>query len=52
MQIAGEMGRAILRIERRRDGSGVVGKANSEPIRWSGIAPPVAPLDVDVSVQL
>jgi len=48
MPVAGEMGRAVLRMERRRDGSGVVGKANPEPTRGSGIAS----LEVDVSVRL
>jgi len=52
MQVAREMGRAIIRIERNAEGPGVVGDANPEHPYGFGITQPVALFEVELSVPL
>lgn len=52
MQVAREMGRAVIRIERNPDGPGVVSEAHRKPPRGFEITQPVAPFEVDPSVLL
>jgi hypothetical protein len=52
MQVAGEMGRATIRIERNPDEPGVVSKTHPEPPRGFGIKQPVARFEAELSVPL
>jgi|GEM_PF-3640856 len=52
MQVAREMGLAVIRIERNPDGPGVVSETHREPPGGFEITQPVAPFEVDLSVLL
>jgi len=52
MQVAHEMGRAVIRIERNPAGPGDASEAHPEPPDGFGITQPIALFGVDLSVPL
>jgi hypothetical protein len=48
MQVAGEMGRAVIKIGRNPEGPGVVSEEYPEPFSGCGITQPVAPFALSV----